>query len=116
MKYQIKFTSIFKRRIKKLSKKYPRIKQDFSKLIDDLEQGYFHGDEIQGFQGKVYKVRLASVDQQKGKRGGFRFIYYVVTKNCIVYMMTAYAKSSQEDITNQQKQEIKDFINMLLSG
>ncbi|MCA1795842.1 MAG: type II toxin-antitoxin system RelE/ParE family toxin [Desulfobacteraceae bacterium] len=113
MRYQIRFTAVFKRRIKKLAKKYPRIKQDFSELLDQLEQGDFQGDEIQGFQGKIYKVRVASIDQKKGKSGGFRFIYYAVTKNGIVFMMTAYAKSSQEDLTNQQKQEIKDFIKMV---
>lgn len=110
MKYTIEFTAVFKRRIKKLSKKYPHIKQDFSALLDQLEEGNFHGDEIQGFQGRVYKVRIASSDQKKGKSGGFRFIYYVVSQNETVYMMTAYAKSAQENLTNQQKEEIKASI------
>lgn len=113
MEYQVEFTAIFKRRIKKLAKKYPRIKQDFLDLLEQLEQGDFQGDEIQGFKGRVYKVRIASSDQQKGKSGSFRVIYYVVTKEKDVYLMTAYAKSSQEDLTNKQKQEIKDFIEAI---
>ena len=113
MKYAIEFTAVFKRRIKKLAKKYPHIKQDFSDLLDQLEQGVFQGDEIQGFQEKVYKVRTSSSDQNKGKRGGFRFIYYVAFHNETVYMMSAYAKSAQEDLTSQQKDEIKTFIAAL---
>ncbi|HKK91016.1 MAG TPA: type II toxin-antitoxin system RelE/ParE family toxin [Desulfobacteraceae bacterium] len=110
MNYKIEFTAVFKRRIKKLSKKYPHIKQDFSDILDQLEKGRFQGDEVQGFQGKVYKVRIASSDQKKGKSGGFRFIYYIVFQNETVYMMTAYAKSAQETLTNRQKEEIRVFI------
>ncbi|MBF0301632.1 MAG: type II toxin-antitoxin system RelE/ParE family toxin [Desulfamplus sp.] len=111
--YQIKLTPTFNRRIKKLAKKYQNIKSDFAELLEDLEQGNFKGDELQGFSGKVYKVRIASGDQQKGKSGGFRFIYYVVTKEQCVYLMTAYAKSSQTDLTNEQRKQIKDFIETI---
>lgn len=111
--YQVKFTPTFDRRIKKLAKKYPNIKSDFTELLELLEQGNFEGDELQGFAGKVYKVRIASADQQKGKSGGFSFIYYVVTKEQCVYLMTAYAKASQTDLTNEQRQQIKDFIQSL---
>ena len=113
MKYQVYFTAIFKRRIKKLSKRYPHIKQDFSNLLDQIEKGNFQGDRIQGFQGKVFKIRVASSDQQRGKSGGFRFIYYVNFSDSTAYMMTVYAKSSQENISSRQKQEIEKFIKIL---
>ena len=79
-------------------------------LLEQLEEGIFRGNEIQGMQGKIYKVRVSSSDQNKGKRGGFRFIYYVDFINNIVYMMTVYAKSKQEDLSHRQIQEIKRLI------
>jgi len=75
-----------------------------------LEQGNLPGDEIQGYHGKVYKARISSSDQKKGKSGGFRFIYYVVLDDGTVYMMTAYSKSTQTDLSKQERQEIKNFI------
>lgn len=113
MKYEVEFTAIFKRRIKKLSSKYPRIKEDLSVLLDQLEQGNFQGDRLQDYPGEVYKVRVGSIDQKKGKRGGYRVIYIAVTFNTTVYLMEIYAKAYQEDLTNQQKQEIKDFIELM---
>ncbi|MCA0455468.1 MAG: type II toxin-antitoxin system RelE/ParE family toxin [Chloroflexi bacterium] len=63
-----------------------------------MEQGEILGDRIQGLQHQVYKVRLPSTDQSKGKSGGYRVIYYVKTKTHI-FLITIYAKSQQSDIS-----------------
>jgi len=34
-----------------------------------LENEIFEGDLLQEFQALVYKVRVGSIDQKKGKRG-----------------------------------------------
>lgn len=106
--YKIKTSTSFDRSIKKLFKKYPKVKQDCLKLLEKLEQGIFDDDKIQGFSGNIFKVRIGSTDQKKGKSGGFRVIYYVVTKNKKVVLLTIYAKAQQETITNQ---EIKNILN-----
>lgn len=111
--YKIKTTTFFNRSLKKLSKKYPNIFSDFKELLEQLEQGDFQGDRLQGFSGQAYKVRVASSDQNKGKRGGFRTVYYAVTKDKEVFLMEVYAKAYQTDLTNEQKQKIKEFINLL---
>lgn len=111
--YKVLYSAPFKRNLKKLIKKYPRIKKDLSALLDQLEEGVFQGDQLQGLSCSVYKVRVASIDQKKGKRGGFRVVYYVVTPDKVVYLMTIYAKAHQEDLAHGQKQEIKTFIETL---
>lgn len=110
MKYQVEYSAVFKRRIKKLSTKYPRIKQDLSNLIDQLEQGTFQGDKLQDYPAEVYKVRVGSIDQKKGKRGGFRVVYIFVTIDKTAYLAEIYPKAKQENLTEKQKQEIKNFI------
>ena len=114
--YKIKTTTLFNRSVKKLSKKYPNISNDFKKLLEQLKQGDFQGDKLQGFSGEVYKVRVASADQNKGKQGGFRTVYYVITKNEEVFLMEVYAKAYQEDLTNDQKQAIKSLIELIRSS
>lgn len=110
MKYCVKLTESFKRRLKKLTSKYPRIKNDLSELLDDLEQGTFQGDRLQNYPGEVYKVRIGSIDQKRGKRGGFRVVYIVVTLHQTAYLVEMYAKASQEDLTEKQRQGIEDLI------
>lgn len=73
--YIIQPTPLFEKKKNKLKKKYPRIEKDYAPLVKKLKQGEFDGAELQGFSGSVYKVRVASIDQNKGKRGGFRVIY-----------------------------------------
>ncbi len=111
--YEIELTYPFKRDLKKLSKKYPRIKQDFSTLLDQLESGNFQGDELQGFPGTVYKVRVGSTDQKMGKRGGFRIVYFIILKSSVVYLAAIYAKVKQKDLTQRQKKDLKELIEIM---
>ena len=83
--YQIEYTTLFKRNLKKLAKKYPQIKQDLSNLLEQLENGIFKGEKLQEFSDSLlYKVRIGSTDQNKGKQGGFRVIYYDLRSSNII--------------------------------
>mgnify|MGYP005665918219 CR=1 FL=1 len=50
--------------------------------------------------GGLYKVRWRIPG--KGKRGGIRIIYYWHKSEDRLYMLTAYKKSKQEDLTQSQ--------------
>lgn len=108
--YKVYPTHSFERIRNKLKKKYPRIEQDYTPLVEKLKKGVFEGDEVQGFSGLVYKVRIGSVDQKKGKRGGFRIIYYLVTPKKTIYLLTIYPKTMRENI---QPGEIRAIIERL---
>lgn len=84
--------------MRRLGKAYPRIPDDLEKVKEAIKSGDFIGDPIPGFSCWVYKVRVPSSDMKRGKRGGFRVIYYVVPENRMVYFLTVYAKARQENV------------------
>ena len=45
----------------------------------------------------------------RGKRGGIRVIYYLVAREQI-YMLYAYAKNRQEDLTSEQTQRLRNLV------
>ena len=51
----------------------------------------------------------------RGKRGGIRVIYYLVTRDQI-YMLFAYAKNQQEDLTQQQLQRLRNLVDQHLAN
>jgi hypothetical protein len=46
----------------------------------------------------------------RGKRGGARVIYYWVTAKSQIYMLLAYAKNAQEDLTEQQLRVLRGLV------
>ena len=51
----------------------------------------------------------------RGKRGGIRVIYYLVTRDQI-YMLYAYAKNRQEDLTQEQIQRLRNLVDQHLAN
>jgi mRNA-degrading endonuclease RelE of RelBE toxin-antitoxin system len=96
----------FSRNIRTLAKKYRSIRNDLQPIIEQLEVGELPGDQIQGTNYTVFKLRVRNSDLQKGKSGGYRLIYYLKTATGII-LLTIYAKSEQTDIAAS---EIKDII------
>ena len=50
----------------------------------------------------------------RGKRGGIRIIYYLVTHEQI-YMLYAYAKNKQENLTPEQTQRLRNLVDQHLA-
>ena len=50
----------------------------------------------------------------RGKRGGIRVIYYLVTPEQI-YMLFAYAKNKQENLTQEQLQRLRNLVDQHLA-
>ncbi len=98
-------TTKFDSEVKRLRKKYPSIRADVAPLITALENGDQPGDKVQGVGKDVYKVRLSNRDAAKGKRGGYRIIYYVKLGDLIV-LLRIYAKSEQNDLSHEQIRRI----------
>ncbi len=63
MSYDVIATPRFKRDIKKLAKKYPSLKNEYSLLINSLEQDPQQGTPL----GKnCYKIRISIASKGKG--------------------------------------------------
>ncbi|OGI39024.1 MAG: hypothetical protein A2140_07925 [Candidatus Muproteobacteria bacterium RBG_16_62_13] len=55
---------------------------------------------LPGYSHKLWKMRIPSRDMGKGKRGGFRGIYYFDRERDPpeIHLLTIYAKNQREDI------------------
>lgn len=108
---EIKFTEPFKKRLKKLAKRYRQIKQDIEPIFAELQAENFIGEKITGVKATVFKVRVKNSDIPIGKSGGYRLIYQLVSPQSILFLVI-YAKSDQTNITSK---EIEDLIEETLT-
>ena len=110
MSYDLHLADTFQKSIKALKKKYPHVKDDLLGQIKALEEDPFAGDPIPGWNKEVWKVRVASSDVKKGKRGGYRLIYFWKAGELKVYLLVAYFKGEKGKIT---KKEIQGLLKRL---
>lgn len=75
-----------------------------------LLENPLHGDVIEG-TGGARKIRIQLGKQ--GKRGGGRVIYLDVFENEQLYLLFAYPKNVQEDLTSEQKKAICAMIKAI---
>jgi hypothetical protein len=83
---------------------------ELGKLEETILANPEAGAVIKGLKG-VRKVRFAFGG--KGKSGGGRAIYVVVRVREAVYLLLAYAKASQTDLSNAQRKAILDLLETL---
>jgi mRNA-degrading endonuclease RelE of RelBE toxin-antitoxin system len=101
----VQFTPEFKRSLRTLAKKYRHIRDDVAPVIKALQAGEILGDHIPGVGYTLFKVRVPNQDSAKGKRGGYRIIYYLRTTVNIV-LVTIYSKTEQADVSAAQIRRI----------
>lgn len=99
MIYSVIAVPKFKSALKKLSKKYPSLKNDFLIFIESLESNPQQGTSI----GKnCFKIRLQIKSKNKGKSGGARIITNIVISESIVYLLSIYDKTYKNSLTNKE--------------
>ncbi len=109
MNYKIIPLPFFDKQLKRLVKKYPSLKAEFSLLIKELNENPKFGTSI---GNHCYKIRVAITSKGKGKSGGARVITYLQIVNSTVYLVSIYDKSEQE---NLNESDITELIKHLLS-
>jgi len=97
MSFNIIATPKFKRELKRLTKKFQSLKNEYAELILELENNPVYGTPL---GNNCYKIRLSIASKNKGKSGGARVITYVVVKDTTVFLMYIYDKSEQSDISD----------------
>lgn len=95
-------TPVFTRQIKELVDD-----EDYRGLQLRLVANPDRGDLIPR-SGGLRKIRLGVPG--RGKRGGARVIYYWVTARSQIYMLLAYAKNVQDDLTPDQLQTLRTLV------
>lgn len=99
MIYDVFLTDTFRKNLKKLKKKHRRIPEDLAPVIRKLEAEPESGDPIPGWDREIWKIRVASSEMRRGKRGAFRVIYFWKENEYSVYLMAIYFKGTKENMT-----------------
>jgi mRNA-degrading endonuclease RelE of RelBE toxin-antitoxin system len=78
--------------------------EEYGALQESLMRAPEAGQVIQG-SGGIRKIRWAA--QGRGKRGGYRVIYYVRRAHGIIWMLTMYPKNVAENIPTHVLRQIR---------
>jgi len=103
MKYEVLSIPPFDRQMKRLAKKFPSLKKEYSSLIDELEENPEKGIPI---GNNCFKIRLAIASKGRGKSGGARIITHFYIENDTVFLLAIYDKSEQDDISDKELREL----------
>ena len=76
MNFKIETIPRFEKDVKKLKKKFPKIKNDLINLIDELSSNPEIGINL---GENIFKIRFLNSSIPTGKSGGFRIITYYKT-------------------------------------
>jgi mRNA-degrading endonuclease RelE of RelBE toxin-antitoxin system len=93
----------FDKELKRLSKKFASIKNEYLLLINSLKIEPHQGIPL---GNNCYKIRFSIASKGKGKSGGARIITCVQIFKTSVYLLTIYDKSEKENISNSELQEL----------
>lgn len=74
--------------------------EEIAELKLTLETNPNAGVVLKGLEG-CRKLRLGA--QGRGKRGGARVVYLVVSARGRIYLLLAYSKAGQKDLSKQQR-------------
>lgn len=99
MNYNILAVAEFSVKLKKLAKKYKRIKDDLQNLTAQLKNNPKSGIAL---QNNCYKIRVANSSIPTGKSGGFRIICYFLDKKSNIYLLSIYSKTQTETISESE--------------
>lgn len=108
MSYKVKFIPKFEKELKRLAKKFPSIKSDFSALLVSLKEDPSQGTSL---GNECYKIRISIASKGKGKSGGARVITCFKLVHDTVYLLSIFDKSEQENITDKELRELLSYIN-----
>jgi len=96
-------TSVFTQRIQELLSD-----EEYRELQSELARNPKAGDVIPAGNG-LRKVRWKSKRKTSGKRGGIRIIYYYLSASRL-YMIFAYDKALQGDLTRVQLKILSKYV------
>lgn len=102
MSFKIETTPRFDKDVKKLNKRFPKLKTDLTKLVAELKNNPTMGTDL---GENIYKIRLQNSSIPTGKSGGFRVISYYLVADTL-YLVTMYSKTDQENILDSELKKI----------
>ena len=107
MSYNVLAIPPFDRQLKRLAKKYPSLKKEYSQLVDDLQLKPKLGVSL---GHNCYKIRLSITSKGKGKSGGARLITNFVIAEKSVYLLSIFDKSEKDNLSDKELRELLKFV------
>lgn len=107
MEYRIKASKAFDREIKRLSKRYHSMADDYERLLNEIEENPHLGTDL---GGGLRKIRMAITSKGRGKSGGARVITFTVVVSVAeaeINLLYIYDKAERSSIS---KKEIAQLI------
>lgn len=80
-------------------------------LLENPELG-----EVMPDTGGFRKLRWPDARRGKGKRGGLRVIYYLLSTDRQIWLFTIYAKDEMADLSAEEKRQLKAAIQKELAA
>lgn len=78
----------------------------------DLLANPSRGTVVPGLAG-IRKARAENPARGKGKRGGFRYMYYFLEYQDEIYLLSLFDKGQQEDLNEKQKAALRVVVSEL---
>jgi hypothetical protein len=75
----------------------------------DLLANPARGTVVPGLAG-IRKARAENPVRGKGKRGGFRYMYYLLEYDDEIYLLSLFDKGEQEDLNEKQKAALRAMV------
>jgi len=104
MSFEVLTIPPFDKQLKRLAKKYPSLKNEFSLFLDSVEENPEMGTSI---GTNCRKIRLAI--KSKGKSGGARIITNILISEKIVYLLSIYDKSEKANLSDTELKALLRF-------
>lgn len=110
MSFNIYTTDFFDKELKRLSRKYPSVKNNFKTLVDSLKEEPRQGQAL----GKdCYKIRMAITSKGKGRSGGSRVIACVKIVAGSVFLLSIYDKGVKGSISEKELDNLLRLAGLL---
>jgi len=103
MSYSVKVIPKFEKNLKKLSRRYPSLKMEFSHLVQSLKDNPKQGSPL---DHNCFKIRISIASKGKGKSGEGRIITNLVVRDKTVYLLSIYDKSDKENLSDKELLEL----------
>lgn len=106
MNYKILVKPTFEREAKRLKKHYASFREDYIRLIEDLEANPLLGTDL---GGGLRKIRMRISSKGKGKSGGARVITFTVVvavEEAVVNLLYIYDKAERTSISKNELEEL----------
>ena len=108
MHYHFVFTNWFDRNLKALGKRNPVLRRDLETFLRTLEA---ENHPIIPSTGGARKARMKT--EGRGKRGGYRVVYYFLSVENRVWLITIYDKVRQEDLSPAEQKRIAELVRAI---